>query len=95
MSSIAAISESDILTRVIAPDQPMLSPAVAEAMLELRFPDEDRARMDDLAAKAQSGTLSAEEKQAVESYERVGTFLALLKSKARQSLKQSEASGNA
>lgn len=94
MTPVATTSESEILGRVIAPESPTYSRAAAEAIQELHFTQQDRSRMDDLAAKAQAGTLSAEERAAIESYERVGTFLALLKSKARRSLKDEGFSAN-
>ena len=95
MTPITTTSESEILTRVIAPERPTLQREVAEAFLMLRFEDDDRERMDDLAQKAQAGVLTPDERDAAENYERVGTFLALLKSKARQSLQHDQASNSA
>jgi hypothetical protein len=42
--------------------------------------------MDELAEKARQGSLSPEERAEADSYERVGHFVSLLKSKARRSL---------
>ena len=78
--------EADILTRVIVPDEASLEKQVAEAVLTLGFKTEDWQRMDELARKAREGGLSADERLEADSYERVGHFLSLLKSKARQSL---------
>ncbi len=78
--------EAEILTRVISPGDPSLGRQVAEAILGLGFKTTDKQRMELLAEKAREGTLSAEERAEVESYERVGHFVSLLKSKARQSL---------
>jgi hypothetical protein len=78
--------EAEILTRVISPGDPSLGRQVAEAILALRFKPADKQRMELLAEKAREGTLSAEERAEAESYERVGHFVSLLKSKARQSL---------
>jgi hypothetical protein len=78
--------EAEILTRVIAPDDPSLEKKAAEAVLTLGFKSADRQRMDALAAKAREGTLSDKERTEADSYERIGHFVSLLKSKARRSL---------
>ena len=81
-----SLVEADILTRVIAPDDASLEKKVAEAVLAIGFKANDRRRMDELAEKARTGCLSADERLEADSYERVGHFLSLLKSKARRSL---------
>jgi hypothetical protein len=81
--------EAEILTRVIAPDEPLLEKKVAEAILALGFKAADQRRIDELAEKARLGTLGADERAEAESYERVGHFISLLKSKARRSLASS------
>jgi len=78
--------EAQILTRVIAPDDSPLDRKAAEAILEMGFKALDKQRIDELAEKARQGALSAEERAEAESYERVGHFVSLLKSKARRSL---------
>jgi len=45
--------------------------------------------MADLAAKARQGTLTDEEQAETEGYERVSSFLGLVKSKGRRSLHNS------
>jgi hypothetical protein len=81
-------SRTAILDRVIEPDIGDLSPEGAESILRLGFRESDHARMDDLAAKAKAGTLSDEEKDELEQYLLVADFLAILKSKARRSLRR-------
>ncbi len=44
--------------------------------------------MYELAAKAQEGSLAPDEEKAVSNYERAGTLLAILKSRARNILKR-------
>ena len=83
------ISESTILARVIAPDEPTLPAAVAAELLKWSFPMADRTRMAELAAKAREGSLTASERAETEGYERVSSFLGLVKSKARRSLQLS------
>lgn len=84
-----SVVEADILTRVISPDDPSLNRKVAEAILAMAFKPADQRRMDDLAEKARQGTLSSDERAEADSYERVGHFVSLLKSKARRSLASS------
>jgi hypothetical protein len=85
-------NEAEILSRVIAPEAPTLSPDTAKILLSFDFPKEDRDRMEQLAEKAREGTLTPEEQAEIDCYERVGHFLSLLRSKARLSLKQAPAS---
>lgn len=63
-----------------------MPPSVAEEVLKWGFSDADRERMSELAAKARQGTLDEDEAAAVDAYERVSSFLGLMKSKARRSL---------
>ncbi len=79
-------AESSILSRVIAPQARTLPKAVAEEVLKWGFDEADRERMIALAAKAREGELDSEEIAETEAYERVSSFLGLVKSKARRSL---------
>jgi len=79
-------AESSILSRVFAPQSPTLPKAVAEEVLKWGFNEADRERMIALAAKAREGELNSEEIAETEAYERVSSFLGLVKSKARRSL---------
>jgi len=88
MSTAAANTEAEILSRIIAPGKPELPVQTAEAILALEFPGEDRERLDQLAEKAREGTLTGEEPLEIDAYERVGSFLSPLQSKARNSLKK-------
>ena len=85
-------TEGAIWNRVLDPDGPSFSRAAAQAILDLEFPQQDRDRMHELAAKARAGTLTAEEQQEVESYSRVGSILGIMKSKARISLRKTSKS---
>lgn len=78
--------ETTILARVIGPEGSTLPPAVAKEFLSWTFTEGDRRRMSELAAKARAGTLTTEEQIEADSYERVNSFLGLVKSKARRSL---------
>lgn len=81
-----SLVESEILTRVISPEDPSLARKIAEAILTIGFKAADKQRMDELAEKARQGSLSPQEQAEADGYERVGHFVSLLKSKARRSL---------
>ncbi len=85
----APINTNDltILSRVLEPNTRSLPPEAARALLALDFSQADRDRMRQLSAKAREGTLSPAEQAEADSYERVGHFLGIVRSKARRSLK--------
>lgn len=87
-SSQVDTSEVAILSRVLEPDKPTLSPGVARAFLALDFIPADRERMRQLLTRAKEGTLTPAEQIEINNYERVGYMLSLMKSKARRSLKK-------
>jgi hypothetical protein len=81
-------SEAAILERIIEPQKPNSNRELAEYLLSLDFKAADHERMRLLSEKAQAGTLSNEETRELDSYLSMGHFLALLQSKARITLKQ-------
>jgi len=81
------MAESETLTRVISPDDPSLDRQAAQAVLALGFKAPDNRRMEELAEKARLGELTLEEQSEADSYERIGHFVSLLKSKTRHSLR--------
>lgn len=87
MPTVTTSTEAAIWARLIEPDNNGLSPEAARSLLELRFSEEDRARMNELARKNNEGLLSDEERHLLESYVKVGDVLSLLHLKARKSLK--------
>ena len=80
--------EADIFGRVIDPASPALTPAAAEGLLSLGYSEADHARMAELAAKSNAGTLTPAERRELEGYVFVGDLLSMLKSKARLSLRK-------
>ena len=89
MSAIAnADYGSEILVRTIKPNDGGLSSEAARAMLNFRLSEDDTARVNDLAAKARAGDLTAEERAELDDYERITSLLEIMQSKARLSLKQ-------
>lgn len=68
-----------------------LSPELARYLLGLGFPEEDKARMHELAVKNQGGRLPADEWRELENYLLAGNLLVTLQSKARRALKEKHA----
>src|SRR4051812_26095093 len=90
--TLTTTTEGAIWSRVIQPEQDDLPPEAAKAFLRFSFPEFDRKRMHELAEKAREGTLTAAERDEVANYERVGSFLSLVKAKARVCLKNGHTS---
>jgi hypothetical protein len=88
MSPAAISQETEILSRVIGPENPSFSAEVARSILALGFGDTDNERMNELAAKAQQGTLDEQEESLLNAYMFVGSVVDLMHSKARLSLKK-------
>lgn len=65
-----------------------LSAAAARALLRVRFAAREHERMSELLDKGRSGTLTDEEEEEMDAYERLGCLLGILHSKARQTLKK-------
>lgn len=87
-------TDADILTRIIDPAGNALSRSAAESFLELDFSVADKRRLKELAALAREGDLSEADRAAIDSYGRISSFLTILKSKARRSLKKPSAGRN-
>lgn len=79
-------SFAEVWERTLQPGKADLPPDAAKYFLQLHFTDVDRQRMNALAAKARTGTLTAEEETDLANYMQMGWFLDLIKSKARISL---------
>ena len=78
---------AEILVRTIKPDEGGLSTEAARAILDFKLSQEDRDRVNQLAAKAREGTLTTDERSELDEYERITALLELMQSKARLSLK--------
>ena len=59
---------------------------LAESILALDFPEGDAARIEQLNAKANEGTLTDEEEAELEAYVNISDLLAYWQSRARQTL---------
>jgi hypothetical protein len=86
MESNVTLTEADILSEVVAPDDPSLNQEFARAVLAVRFTDAATGRIRDLLQKKNAGTLAPVEKANLEKYLWVGQFLDLMQAKARLSL---------
>jgi uncharacterized protein YnzC (UPF0291/DUF896 family) len=85
---MAGNTETEIWGRLIDLQEPGLSPEAARAFLALKFKEADRDRMNRLASRARAGRLTDSERVELQEYLRAGDVLALMKSKARQSLRR-------
>jgi hypothetical protein len=83
------ITEADILSEIIAPDQPTLPEDSARSILNLHFNQQAIDRMNELAERNRRGQLEESERDLLAKYQRVGSFLNLLQAKARLSLAKS------
>ncbi len=86
-----AIDSVDVFSRLDVP----MTRETAESVLRWKFTDDAIERMDELAEKARQGTLSDDERAAVETYERLNNLLGIIKSRARQFLKNESERGGA
>jgi hypothetical protein len=74
------------LDRLVDPLSRCLTPESARRLLKLKADRRLQARVDELGEKCNEGTISPEEQAEYARYVSFGTFVALLKSKARQLL---------
>jgi hypothetical protein len=87
--TFAPSTEGAIWARIVNPTTGDLTAAAARTFLRFDFRSADQERMNELAEKARTGTLTPGERQVAEAYNRVAHLLALLHSKARQALTRS------
>jgi hypothetical protein len=90
-TTFTADPELAIWERVFVPDPGHITPDQARYLLDVRFPQADLDRIDKLSAKADDGTIEAQEKAELERYIHVGHLLSILKAKVRGKLKATTA----
>jgi hypothetical protein len=78
-----------ILDRLVAPLVECLTPDSARRLLALKADATLQSRVDDLAERHAQGSLTPDEEGEYSNYVSYGTFIAILKSKARQLLVRS------
>ncbi len=82
-------TEAAILGRIFQSEERELTPDVARYLLAMKLPSSDEARVEELSAKARSGSLTDAETQELDGYLHIGILLGGMQSKARRLL-QSE-----
>ena len=65
-----------------------LPPTAARALLKVRFAPRDLERMRELSARARAGSLTPQEQQEIDTYERLGCLLDIVHSNARRALEK-------
>ena len=88
VARLSDTSEAAIFARLFEMRNGNFSQAFARAVLDVTFSPADQERMEVLAQKNQQGRLTAEERDELRNYVKVGDLLAILHSKARQALNQ-------
>ncbi len=80
------MSTTSYLDRFLEPMTEALSPAVAQAIVDLRVDPETEARIEALRQKANEGTLTAEEDAEYKDFVEALDIISVIQSKARQFL---------
>lgn len=76
-----------ILARVFDNERGVLSRELARSIVVVDFSEQDKARMHDLAVRNQADALSHGEKEELIAFDKAGTLLSILQSKARRTLR--------
>jgi len=85
-------SSIQYLDQFLDPLSELLTPAVAQKIVDLRADEVLQKRVDYLASKANEGTLTVEEEQEYKSYIEAADMVGILQAKARQFLARNPAS---
>jgi hypothetical protein len=80
-------TEAAILARIIQSEEREITPEVARYLLSMKLPSSDEERINELSAKARSGSLTDSETQELDSYLHIGILLGVMQAKARRLLK--------
>jgi len=83
---------ASLLGRFVDPIASILTPEVAEKLVQLRADDLLQARFDELADKCNEGKLTDEERSEYDEYISALDFISLLQAKARSMLNRKAAS---
>jgi hypothetical protein len=84
ISTFHAKPHADVLRRVFDLPAHGMTPALADGILALDFPEGDAVRIEELNVLANEGQLTEDEHAELEAYVNVGDLLAYWQSKARQ-----------
>jgi hypothetical protein len=80
------MSTTEIFEQALDPFVECLTPEAAQRIVALRAEPADQARLDDLAERANAGSLTLEERAEYEKFRAVFHMITLLQSKARMLL---------
>ncbi len=89
--SIRSTGEAAIWARLIESQPHGLTPDAARYLLRFRFTENDQSRLQELAERSQTGTLTEDEGREFDSYLHIGNLLAVMQSEARLVLSDSKA----
>jgi hypothetical protein len=87
IQSVTANTSIAIFNRAIELDDEPFSPDTAKHILRWGFTAADQSRVADLMAKLKDQTISPDEREELEEFNRVNHLLAVLKSKARVAIR--------
>jgi hypothetical protein len=90
-SGTTAVTESEILSRAIETIDRAQWSRVAHVLSELKLPDGDLDRADELLEKNRTGRISDAERAELEKYLRVSNFLDLMRARALRERGESSA----
>lgn len=91
---VTSNTEAAILARVIESEASAITPDVARYLLSMQLPRVDEERVNELSAKARAGSLNEGETRELDSYLHIGRLLAVMQSRARRLLKNSDSDLN-
>ena len=80
--------EASILSRLIHPERDDLSGEAAQFFLNMAFDRQDLERIHDLVTRNQADSLTPGERNELESYLRISSFIDLMHAKARRSARK-------
>ena len=80
----SGVNQAEIFRRVLDERAESLTPEVAQFFLELELPAQDRARLEELAARARAGALTPGEQADLDEFRRLGRLVELMKLRARK-----------
>lgn len=83
-------TQASILARALGSVSKPMTPELASYLMAVKLDPKDEQRANELAAKARSASLSAEEQAEIDEYRRVGRVIETLKLRAHQSDIESE-----
>ena len=83
---MATAEQNSIISQLLDPITDCLTPEVARRIVQLRAGERLQSKVDELADKANAGTLSDPERSEYDQYVRFSQFITLLQTKARNRL---------